>query len=395
MEDNPQDAQSRPRPSVPPDTPPKRLSGMTWLLIILVLLLVLPSLAEQVAERVQFAVTRADQRAKAEVARGELANMPDATSRFAWVAKGIEPCVVGIETTRVVGVAWDERSYLYPEAQSGAGSGVIVDEEGYLVTNYHVIDGAERVTVKLADGRTIPEVKVIGADPLADLAVLKIEAGGLMAAPWGDSRQLEVGDEVLAVGNPYRLARTVTAGIISAKGRPGVVGNLSHQEFLQTDAAVNPGNSGGPLVNMKGEVVGINTAIYGDTYRGISFAIPSEVAQAICERLKATGKVMPRGWLGVKMYQVTEWAAMELGLEDTRGALVYLVYPNSPGEKAGIRQHDVIVGWNGTPISNPTELSLAVVQTDINSEATVELFRKGRKLELTVIVGERPTTVQQ
>jgi len=386
MEDYPQYPNSSgPRPLGPPRPPRLRFSGMTWLLIFLVLLLLLPS----VAERLQYAVTRGRQRAKADVAKVALEEMPRASGRFAWVAKRIEPSVVGIETARLVGGGpiRDEWAYLYPQA--GEGSGVIVDEEGYVVTNAHVIENAAQVTAKLSDGRTIRDVQVVGSDPEADLAVLKIEAGGLVAAPWGDSDALEVGDAVLAVGDPYRLARTVTAGIISAKGRPGVVGPLAHQEYLQTDAAVNPGNSGGPLVNMDGQVVGINTAIVGQSYRGISFAIPSNLAKPVYERLKTTGKVEPRGWLGVAMEEIDSRRAARLGLDKVYGVEVTAVVVDSPADEAGIQPGDVILSWSGQEIHSPAELSLAVVQSRIGSEATVQIVREDRTVEVTVKVGRR------
>jgi len=358
---------------------------MTGLLILLVFLLILPHLAE----RVQFALTRGQQRAKAEVARRELAGMPQSTNRFAWVAKSIEPCVVGIETARLVGRERYDDHWAQLYAQSGEGSGVIVDEAGYIVTNAHVVDPPSRVTVKLSDGRTIAEATVVGADPLADLAVLKIDASGLVAAPWGDSGSLEVGDEVLAVGNPYRLARTVTAGIVSAKDRPGIVGELVHEGFLQTDAAVNPGNSGGPLVNMRGEVVGINLAIVGESYRGISFAIPSNRVREVYRELRATGRVTPRGYLGVGMGDVTEQWALKLGLEEVSGALVTGVDPEAPAERAGIREGDVIVAWNGTKIEDIRGLALAVARSRVGSKASVVVIRGGQRLELTVEVAER------
>lgn len=364
---------------------------MTWLLVFLVSLLILP----YVAERVQYAVTRGQQRAKAEVAKVALEGMPNSSSRFAWVAKRIEPSVVGIETTRLVrgGLPNDEWSQLF--AQSGEGSGVIVDEAGYVLTNAHVIDGASQVTVKLSDGRTTQDAKLVGADPLTDLAVLKIEAGGLTAATWGDSDGLEVGDEVLAVGNPYRLARTVTAGIVSAKDRPGVVGELAHEQFLQTDAAVNPGNSGGPLVNMQGEVVGINTAIVGPTYRGISFAIPSNRAQDIYQRLRTTGKVAARGFLGVRMWDVSEHLAWQLGLEEAGGVLVAEVEPGTPAQEAGIQRRDVIVAWNGQKVRDSRDLALSVARTEVGSKATVAVVRDGQRLELAVTVGERPLQLER
>jgi serine protease Do len=381
---DPPSSASDPRPVRPRASSP-RLTALAWLLMLLILLLILP----HVAERIQFGITRGQQRAKAEVAQVVLENAPDSPSRFAWVAKRVEPSVVGIETARLVAArSWrDEASYLFP--QTGEGSGVIVDEAGYVVTNYHVIDGADAVAVKLADGRTVKDVTVVGADPPADLAVLKIAATGLVAAPWGRSEGLEVGDEVLAIGNPFRFYRTVTAGIISAKGRYGL-GQLTHQEFLQTDAAINPGNSGGPLVNMRGEIVGINTAIYGETYRGIGFAIPSDMAHETYKQLRASGRVKPRGWLGVQMLEVTDAIASELGLEEPTGVLVGGVVRGSPADRAGIVAGDVILQWNAEPIRSRSDLSLAVVRTPVGSEATIEILRDGKLLEKTLTVGERP-----
>lgn len=387
METSPQPPDPRDPKAAGPKPPPIwRSSGMTGLLILLVFLLILPHLAE----RVQFAITRGQQRAKAEVARRELANMPKSNSRFAWVAKSIEPSVVGIETARLVGQGGFDNQWSQFYAQSGEGSGVIVDEGGYIVTNAHVVDPPSRVTVKLSDGRTIPDATLVGAaDWLTDVAVLKIDAGGLVAAPWGDSDSLEVGDEVLAVGNPYRLARTVTAGIVSAKDRPGVVGELAHEGFLQTDAAVNPGNSGGPLVNMRGEIVGINLAIVGESYRGISFAIPSNRVREVYEELRASGKVTPRGYLGVRMVDVTKDLAREFGLEEVSGALIARVEPGAPAERAGIRQGDVIVAWNGTKIEDIRGLALAVARSPVGSTARVVVVRQGQRLEFPVEVAER------
>jgi serine protease Do len=330
--------------------------------------------------------------AKAEVAAEQLAGMTDANNRFRLAAHRISPSVVGIKTVqaprrRSPGDEWTANPLFRTQ---GEGSGVIVDESGYLLTNYHVIDRASEIEVQLADGRTVRggDVEVIGADPLTDLAVLKINAGDLIAAEWGMSDELEVGDDVLAVGNPFGFARTVTAGIVSATERRDVA-NLRFGEFLQTDAAVNPGNSGGPLVNLKGEVVGINTAIYGRSYQGISFAIPSGLAQEVYEKLKATGAV-ERGWLGVGMADLDEEIAARLGLEEVRGALVAGVVPDSPADRAGLRQGDVIVEWNGLEIDEPTDLSRAVARTEVGSEAEVVAVREGRRMEFTVQVGRRP-----
>ena len=254
--------------------------------------------APYLAERVQYAITRGDQRAKAEVARRSSRALPEAVNRFRLAAKAVAPCVVGVKTVQYVGrrVPGDEWSANPLLRAEGEGSGVVVDAAGYILTNYHVIENAAQVEVQLADGRSERNVTVVGADPLTDLAVLKVNDGKLLAAPWGDSDQLEVGDQVIAVGNPYGLTRTVTAGIVSAKDRREAT-DRGYQDYLQTDAAVNPGNSGGPLVNIKGQVVGINTAIYGRAYQGISFAIPSRLAHEVYNRLRTEGKTRGAGWV--------------------------------------------------------------------------------------------------
>ena len=383
-------------PELPEPRPPRsdynpvlsRTSVLSVMLVALLTLLILP----YAAERIQYAITWGEQRAKADVARAELAGRGEMGSRFRLVAQAIEPCVVGIDTIRNVdprGVVRDEWSGGPMFQARGQGSGVIIDKEGYVLTNFHVIDQASRVDVELSDGRTVENVRVVGADPYTDLAVLKIDAGPLVAAPWGDSSELEVGDEVLAVGSPFGLARTVTAGIVSAKDRPTVT-KAGFQEFLQTDAAVNPGNSGGPLLNLKGQVVGINTAIYGETYKGISFAIPSRLAQEVYEKLVA-GRKIERGWLGVAMRDLKEQDVRDLKLDEFRGVLVHRVVPNSPAEQAGIVAQDVIVEWNGQKINSQFELSRAVARTKIGSKTTVALIRDGRRVELTVTVGRRPT----
>ncbi len=272
MDDHPQAPQSDSRPEVTyaetyvpmGERRSARLPVMIGLLVLMLGLLILPS----VLESIQYSVTRGRQRAIAEVARGELDKLPDLANRYRLVAQAVAPSVVGIDTVQVVQRQdqWNRRTRPYVAA--GEGSGVIVDKRGYIITNFHVIDGASEAKVKLSDGQVISNVTLVGADPATDIAVLKINASGLIAAPWGDSDALQVGDPVLAIGNPFGFDRTVTAGIISATERHNVVGNGGYQDFIQTDAAVNPGNSGGPLVNMKGQVVGINTAIYGQSYRG-------------------------------------------------------------------------------------------------------------------------------
>jgi serine protease Do len=343
-------------------------------------------------ERVQYAATRGEQMARADVARAQLAEMPEANQRFRLVAQSVAPSVVGITTEQVGGGGLMDEWSTDPRFQTrGEGSGVIVDDSGYVVTNFHVIKGANSVRVELADGRTINRVEVVGVHPLTDLAVLKIRAGGITAAPWGDSDELQVGDEVLAVGNPFGFDRTVTAGIVSAKDRREVLDRADqyarYKEYLQTDAAVNPGNSGGPLVNLKGEVVGINTAIVGPTFQGISFAIPSRLAKEVYDKLKAG--VAP-GWLGVGLTDLDEQAAAQLGLEEVRGALVVRVLEDSPAQRARLWEGDVIIEWNGQRIADQTELSRSVARTEPGSRAKVTVIRDRRRQQLSVTVGKRP-----
>jgi serine protease Do len=270
---------------------------------------------------------------------------------------------------------------------------VIVDASGYILTNAHVVDRAGEVMVELGDGSQ-HRGQIVGIDPGTDLAVLRVQASGLAAASWGDSDALEVGDPVLAVGNPFGLDRTVTAGIISAKGRHAVIENLNYQDFLQTDAAVNPGNSGGPLVDMHARVVGINTAILGPTYQGITFAIPSNMVRGVYDQLVKGGKVA-RGWLGVSMQELTPELAEKLDLHSTSGALVTAVLPDSPAEAAGLQPGDVIVAWNGKPVADPRVLGLAVAWSKIGEKAKATVKRNGKDLSVTVTVGQRPERLDQ
>ncbi len=313
---------------------------------------------------------------------------------YRYVVKAVQRSVVGVKASRIVrGQQGDELSFLLfgqgPRwREQDQGSGVIVDVRGYVITNNHVVDHASQVSVELSDGSQHP-AKILGTDPGTDLAVLKLDVSGLAAARWGDSTAIEVGDPVLAIGSPFGLAETVTAGILSAKGRHAVVENVSYQDFLQTDAAVNPGNSGGPLVNMKGEVVGINTAIVGPTYQGISFAIPSDMARRVYEQLISVGKVA-RGWLGVSMQELTPELAEKLDLKVSSGALVAGVLPGSPAEQAGFKPGDVVVKWNGKAVRGPSELSMEVAWTKVGQHVTAIILRDGQEKTLTVTVGERP-----
>ena len=262
----------------------------------------------------------------------------------------------------------------------GAGSGVIIGREGYVLTNNHVVEGAKEVTVTLADKQEY-KARIAGRDSRTDLAVLKIDPReSLTAAAMGDSDQLRVGDWVLAIGNPFGLNNTVTSGIVSAKGR--VIGAGPYDDFIQTDAPINPGNSGGPLFNMKGEVVGINTAILSNG-QGIGFAIPVNEVKPLVPQLISTGGVT-RGYLGVSIQPITPELVKAMKLENSKGALVAEVVPGSPAEKAGIHQGDVVVAFNNNAVAEPRDLSSMVASTPVGQEANVTVFRDGARKQLSV-----------
>jgi serine protease Do len=274
-----------------------------------------------------------------------------------------------------------------PRPTTAVGSGFVIDAEGLVVTNHHVIADAEEVTVTLHGGATL-KARVVGDDRATDLALLKVDTNGpLPAIPWGNSDELAVGDWLMAIGNPFGLGSTVTTGILSARARDIEQG--PYDEFLQTDAAINRGNSGGPLLNIKGEVIGINTAIFSPTGGsvGIGFAIPSSLARPVIEDLKRFGQVH-RGWLGVQVQRVTPEIAESLGMEEAEGALVSTVAPGSPAETIGIQQGDVIVSFGGESIEEMRELPRRVATTPIGSVVPMELLRDGRMQTMTVTVAE-------
>ncbi len=268
--------------------------------------------------------------------------------------------------------------------QRSLGSGCIIDREGYIITNNHVIEKAQTIKVKLIDGKEY-DATVVGRDPKTDLALIKIDAkNALPSAAFGDSDNLEIGDWVVAIGNPFGLETTVTAGIVSAKGR--VIGAGPYDDFIQTDASINPGNSGGPLFNLKGEVVGINTAIVSGG-QGIGFAIPINMAKELLPQLKSKGKVT-RGWLGVVIQKITPEIAKTFGLTETEGALVSDVTEDGPAEKAGIKRGDVIVSFNGKAIKEVDTLPKLVGATEIGKKAKVGIIRDRKSFEMEVVIGE-------
>jgi len=270
----------------------------------------------------------------------------------------------------------------------GLGSGVIVSPEGYILTNHHVIDGAEEITVGLTDHRTFT-AKVVGSDPPSDLAVLKIDEHNLPVLNMGDSDRARVGDVVLAIGNPLGLEQTVTAGIISAKGRSTGLSDGSFEDFLQTDAPINQGNSGGALVSATGELIGINSQILSPTGGniGIGFAIPVNMAKNVMEQIIRNGTVR-RGSLGVTIQPLTPDVVSKLGLQTARGALVNSVVGGGPAERAGVRAGDVITAFNGAAVADPNGLRNAVAGTAPGTDATLTVWRNGREEQLRVRLGQ-------
>jgi serine protease Do len=268
--------------------------------------------------------------------------------------------------------------------QRGVGSGFVMNREGYILTNNHVVEDADQIKVKLSNGKEY-EGKVIGRDSKTDLALVKIKGGSdLNPLKLGNSDDLKVGSWVVAVGSPFGLEQTVTAGIVSAKGR--VIGSGPYDNFIQTDASINPGNSGGPLINMKGEVVGINTAIIASG-QGIGFAIPINMAKEIAPQLQEKGHVT-RGWLGVSIQEVTPQLAKSFGLKEKKGALVAQVISNSPAEKAGIEQGDVILEFDGKEISDSKDLPRIVASTPVGKSVTIKLSRNGKVIDREAKLGE-------
>jgi S1-C subfamily serine protease len=372
------------------------LAKLLWLVTMVAVMLGVYYQVPRLAEEINYGLTRGRQRAEYENARERLKDLPleGLSTAYQLVSQKVGPSVVHINVeSKSPGDVAEEAANRFHRFRdfSGQGSGVIVDAEGYIVTNLHVVRGAEKIQVSLSDGRRVPG-KLIGTDDETDIALIKVDAGQLLPADWGDSEQLNVGALVWAVGSPFGLERSVTAGILSAKHRAGLAGT-PYQDFLQTDAAVNPGNSGGPLVNAQGQVVGINTAIVGESYQGISFAVPSSIAHEVYDRLRDKGRVA-RGWLGVQLAEVPPEISASLKLQPGRGAYIAGVVDqldsSSPAQQAGIARGDVVVRWNDKDVTSPATLSNFVAQTEIGSTAKVQVNRGGQELSFDVKVGERP-----
>ena len=327
---------------------------------------------------------------------------------FTEIVKKAQPAVVNISTTQVVkqrGLPFGgQHGFQMPDyferffgqqipreyKNKGLGTGFIISQEGYILTNNHVVEKAEEILVKLNDDREF-EAKIIGTDPKTDIALIKIDSKkDLPFIEFGDSSKLQIGDWVLAIGNPFGLEHTVTAGIISAKGRkevnPG--GRQGYYNFIQTDASINPGNSGGPLIDLEGNVIGINTAINA-AGQGIGFAIPVNMAKKLLPQLKSKGKVT-RSWIGIRIQKITDELAKSFGMKETRGALVSEVVENGPADKAGIKSGDVILEFDGEPVKNSNDLPWLASMAGVGKKVNIKVYRDGYVKTLSIKLGEMP-----
>jgi serine protease Do len=336
--------------------------------------------------------------------RSEFTGFPQS---FADLAEQVRPAVVNISTETTIKIPGGPFKHFFGPDEEGPfgdffrhffggvpdremkqqslGSGFVIDKDGYIITNNHVVEGADEIKVKLADGREF-KAKVVGRDPKTDLALIKIFSlfKNLPSLSLGDSDKMRVGDWVLAIGNPFGLGHTVTQGIISATGR--IIGSGPYDNFLQTDAPINPGNSGGPLVNLRGEVIGINSAIIASG-QGIGFAVPINMAKAIIPQLREKGKVV-RGWIGVSVQTITPEIAKSFGLKNTNGALVGEVIPGGPADSAGIKRGDVITSFDGREIKKMSDLPFIVAETPVGKTVQVKAMRDSGEMTFNVKVAE-------
>ncbi len=328
----------------------------------------------------------------------------DTSRAFSEIAAAISPAVVNISSTKIVrrdaNPLFDDqffdlfnpfREFRTPKKwkEQSLGSGVIVSADGYIITNNHVIEQAQEIRITLFDKRSF-KARLIGSDPKTDIAVVKVDAKDLPTVQWGDSDKLEVGEFVLAIGNPFGLSHTVTMGIISAVGRANV-GIADYEDFIQTDAAINPGNSGGPLVNIRGELIGINTAIFSRSggYQGIGFAVPCNMVRLVMGQLEQKGKVT-RGWLGVTIQELTPELAQKFGLKQSKGALVGDISKGSPAEKAGIKRGDIITEYDGRKVKDVGNLRNMVAQSKVGTEVPVVILRGDKEYAVKVLIAELP-----
>jgi Do/DeqQ family serine protease len=331
---------------------------------------------------------------------------------YAAIVKQVMPAVVNISSLQVIqtyeqspfladpffrqffGEGFQDFAVPRERRALSLGSGVVVDDQGTILTNFHVVQNARDVKAALADGREL-RARIVGVDSRTDLAVLRVDHADLPKVAMANSELLEVGDIVLAIGNPFGIGQTVTLGIVSALGR-GSLGLADYEDFIQTDAAINPGNSGGALINARGELVGINTAIYSRSggYQGIGFAIPSNMARDVLDSILKTGRVV-RGYVGIDLQPITEEIAHAFHLSDTRGALVASIDPNGPAAEVGLRRGDVILELHGRSISSDDELRTQLSRLRPGDKVTLQITREGRRREVELVLGEPPAEARQ
>ena len=375
-----------------PETPPVRRSFL-WVLLILSTaagaVYGLPYIAQQIGYRYEVGRAIAATEALEKLDKNEIIQRSSALFRLA--STRVQPAVVNVRTAQRAGPMLGDPNGGPAQMPLGSGSGVVIDSKnGFVVTNHHVINDADRITVRL--GRRELTARLVGSDVKTDLAVLQVEGRLDAEAVWGDSDVLDIGDWVMAIGSPYELDRTVTAGIVSATGRGGLPlsGDL-YQDFVQTDAAINPGNSGGPLVNLKGEVIGINTAILSETggYQGIGLAISSALAKRVVEQLIKEGRVI-RGYLGVTIRDVMPEEAQGLGLDEPSGAQVMDVVPGGPAAEAGLRAGDVVTAIDGQPVDDSNSLRTRTITLPIERPVPVTIVRNGQTEQFDVTIQAMP-----
>lgn len=392
-----------------------RLSRMTTLFLLGLAMCGVTALALVINPGLFANLAYAADAGKAYAAKEQLAMANDLSHAFQYVADAMKPSVVSVKSAKKVrsmsvrsrspfsqlppdmrlffGDRWiDQFEQLerHPRdeslVQNGIGTGVVISNDGYIVTNNHVIADADEVTVTLSNDKSY-KAEIIGTDKKSDLAVLKIDATSLVPAQLGDSDELRVGEWVLAIGSPFGLTQTVTAGIVSATGRQNV-GVADYEDFIQTDAAINPGNSGGPLVNLEGKVVGINTAIASRSggYMGVGFSIPSDMVEKVTQSIIENGTV-ERGWLGATIQDVTDDLAASFDYKESGGVLIGNVMPDSPAEKAGLKGGDIIYRFDGQEMDSASKLRHTVAGTPPGSTASIRVFREGKWLTLDVTIG--------
>ncbi|MCP4479274.1 MAG: trypsin-like serine protease [Planctomycetaceae bacterium] len=380
----PPEQKQRPKRTPGGDVSSSSSSGTGFFVFSIVFVLGMFFLGPEMVERYQYSSTRGKMLAEYDFAVENLGKRPltDVSNAYQMVALSVRPSVVSINAIKDGSGRVEE---------NGMGSGVIMSTDGFILTNQHVVRGADSILIQLHDRRQFVAT-LVGEDESSDLALLKIEAPDLIPASWGDSEQVNVGSIVWAIGSPYGFQHTVTSGIISGKNRPGDKYHPT-QSLLQTDAAVNPGNSGGPLVNAQGRVIGINTSIFGDSFQGISFAVPSETAKFIYRELSSKGTVT-RGYLGVKPVEVKHRDAMRLQLPALDGAMLSQVVEGAPAFAAGIRSFDIIRQWNDVEVKNFKHLYRLAEMTRPQTLVQVKLIRDGKERVTQVVVGKRPENMR-